>query len=346
MHSTSRTSPPRTTRVESVFALDLRSLAVFRIGLGLAVTYEACRRVLGFAPPPDVDPGRLVAIEWVLLPLGILLVLGLKTTLVSATTWFLLALEIRHRLLTPNVGLLLEHYVLTLGMFWGMLLPIGKRFSLDSRAAETSRHDRVLSVATVGLAIQIFLIYFSAGITKNFREWIFDRTALMDVLSRPHHASPFGQSLTGFPDFLQVASVLVVFAEIGLPLLLLLPGKRLVERRIGALALLAVFHVAMGLTMNLRMFPVTMIVMLTCLIPYEAWEARAKESLSPARLQVDRSPLRAAVGVGAIGVTLISNYVTWMYFPAESGFPHVIQTAARWLALYQQWVMYSAPSTL
>jgi hypothetical protein len=58
-------------------------------------------------------------------------------------------------------------------LFWGFFLPLGAHLSVDSRrGARDQMPGWVLSVGTAGFLIQMFFIYFSAGVTKYMQEWV------------------------------------------------------------------------------------------------------------------------------------------------------------------------------
>src|SRR5918912_4333536 len=166
-------------KVVEVFGADLRSLAVFRIVLGLLVLSDLANRVTdlsahytdaGVLPRTDLieevlDPSKfslnllngqllfqaLLFATAALAALGMLV--GFRTRLMTVVVWvLLLSIQWRNPLVL-GAGDILLHLLL----FWGMLLPLGAYWSVDRalKPAPSRLSMQFLSFATVGLFMQI-----------------------------------------------------------------------------------------------------------------------------------------------------------------------------------------------
>lgn len=332
----------------SLFALDKRSLAVLRIGVALLLLYDSLTGYLGPEGPLAVSGDVTWDILRVaLVPPAVMLLIGLKTRIATILCWLMYSYAIRTSFFTPGASVPLESYVLTLSLFWGMFLPLGATASVDSRRGTMSEPRRFLSVAGAGLMIQVFFMYFSSGVTKDLREWVVEQTALFDVLSNPRHGSELGQALTQYPEVLSALSIATVAVEILGPLLLFVPGKGLAFRRTALVAVFILFHVMLALLMEIGLFPYVMMVVWCAFLPPEFWRRWSSDSRpDDVTIEVDHNRWIALVAAAALVIIVASNVTTWAFYPADSGLPGTIQDVARYLTLYQQWTMYSVPSTL
>lgn len=333
-----------------LFGVDGRSLAVLRIGIAALLIVDSVTGYLGAEGPlASLDDPLWEVLRVVVLLPALMLLIGFKSRIATIACWLIYSHAIRTSFSIPGAPVPFESYVLTLVLFWGMFLPLGGSASLDSRTQSTHRRpSSILSVASAGLLIQVFFIYFSSGVTKDLGEWLFGRTALLDVLSNPRHGSDFGQALTEYPGLLSVLSVATIALEILGPVLLFVPGKQLARRRTVLVALFIAFHIGLAATMTLGIFPFLMMVVWCVFIPIEFWErwSQQPDRLPAKQPLADNYSWRTVLASTALAIVVVSNVITWFYYPADSGLPATIQDGARYLALYQQWTMFSVPSTL
>lgn len=323
------------SQLDRLFSIDLRGLALVRIGLSSLLAIESTRRLI------EQQPWRPVA----LLLLAVALALGFRTRPITMAAWAILATDVRADLLDPTQSVDLSTYVLVLGLFWGMFLPLGARLSLDAGASNLAP-GRTLSVASGGVLVQVFLIYFSAGATKDFGEWIADPRALETIFLNPRHGNDFAIWLTQFPVLLMVLSVATIVLEVVGPILLFVPGSSLASRRTLLVFAFIAFHGGMAATMSLGLFPFVSMVLWLMFLPPTVWDRLFRTQSSRIALTADGNNLRTVLASTGILLIVVSTILTWFFYPGTEGLPGVIQDVARNLALYQQWVMFSVPSTL
>ncbi len=336
--------------LDSLFAIDTRALAVLRIGLAAIILYEAFFVVL---PRPRTAPGLGgFAADYagiLIIPLAVMLLVGYRTRLTTVLSWLLYSIPIRGDLLTPDINVDLGNYLLALFLFWGVFLPLGANLSFDARRHGTTKPIRFLSIGSAAILVQVFIIYFSAGVTKNMGEWISEATALETVLGIPRFSTEFGQSLIQFPAILAFFSVATIALEIIGTVLLFVPGRTLNVRRTIITTAFIGFHVGIAVLMGIGIFPFVMMFVWLIFLPTSVWDRLFRKSTlnaTPAEVVVDTNRWGNMAAAVALGFIIISNAITWLYYPVESGFPAAWQTVGRYLLLYQQWAMFSLPSSL
>jgi hypothetical protein len=275
------------------FGLDLRSLALFRVGLAVLLLADLAGRwpdleahysdsgVLPrafapvFVPLPVHSMGGSAAYEGFLFLLAgavaVVLLVGYRTTLATFFSWLLLlSLHARNPLVLHG-GDLLERMLL----FWAMFLPLGARWSLDARraGAEQGAGGSVCTVATAALVLQVVFVYWFGLASRTSPVWWGEGTAVAQALSLDFYATPltaWARSLP--PELLRLATFATVAVEGGGPLLLLLSG-RLGRLRTAVVALMIAFHVMLGLFLRLGTFPLACAVAWLPFLPAPFWDA-------------------------------------------------------------------------
>lgn len=174
------------------YALDYRSLAIFRILASLVVMADLAQR-LGFAKALYSDTGvypRIHAIPYIadarwsvnflngspnfafivilvgLVAAGLMLV-GWHTRPASIVVWVVVvSLHSRSPLVTYGGDDLIR-----MVLFWSMFLPLGKVWSFDSRVAPAPRTATVFTMATLGLLLQNVFLYLFTALLKDGPAW-------------------------------------------------------------------------------------------------------------------------------------------------------------------------------
>lgn len=327
---------------ERTFGLDLRSLAVFRIGLGLLLLLDlfgraktlrahytgvgAFPRELAAEYTHDFPAFRLFlwsdapAVQAALFALfallAVLLVLGWRTRIVSVLVFCFLASLVRRNHFVCHTG---DTWLKAL-TFWAMFLPLGARWSLDARAGRgAASAPRQLDLATFGVVLQLALFYWGAGFLKsNYGVW--QRGEAVWIFTHVvEYTRPFGAWLGGFPALCSFLTRATLVLEIGAAFLILLPFAQARVRTLLWLVL-AGFHLTLWATIHIGIFQLVCIVANTMLLPSEFWDALARRwpwfaatpaaPPRPARFEVlTRWIYRAsqAALVPALVVVLVSN---------------------------------------
>lgn len=289
------------SRLTEIFGLDLRSLAIFRIGLALVVMADLFSRAWGLnAHYTDsgvlsreaLKQGLLSPWYWsfhlisghfwfqallfiLAFLIAIALLLGYRTRLAIIATW---ALNVSLQNRNPAL-LFAGDDVLRAMLFWGMFLPLGCAYSIDSalNSATKPLPKRVVSGATVAFMIQLIFIYtWSAAYKTKSEIWWPDGDAVYYSLHFDQYATDFGQFLLGFP--LPILRILtfaaLIFEWIG-PFLILIPFRTAFFRCLAIICFI-LLHIGFELSFTIGVLSYLSVVNWLALIPTEIWE-KAKE---------------------------------------------------------------------
>jgi hypothetical protein len=284
-----------------VFGADLRSLALARMGLGLALLADLIERApllrwhysdAGVAPRAALTKGWGDPDQWPPLyflaggtwwpallfalsaALALALMAGYRTRLATAGSWLLLvSLQARNPAVLAGGDRLLA-----LALFWGMFLPLGARWSVDRLQArrrgalegKDSPPDFLLSVATAGFFFQIFAIYFFGTLHKSGNTWA-DGTAIYYALAKESETRPFGRFLFQYPALLEVMTPMIWWLEMLSGILLAAPFL-FGPLRTGIVVALIGMHAGLYLSLSLSIFPLVNVVVLAGLLPSWLWD--------------------------------------------------------------------------
>ncbi|MDQ3707446.1 MAG: HTTM domain-containing protein, partial [Chloroflexota bacterium] len=197
------------------------------------------------------------------------LLVGLRTRLMTVVVWvFLISLHGRNPLVLSAADVLLRML-----FFWGMFLPLGAYWSVDSIRAPAPRRlsPQFFSFATVGLFAQIAFVYWFGALHKSGPEWRVDGTAIYYALSIEAFVTPFGAYLRQFPTLLQLMTFGVFWFEALGPLLLFCPVFTGPLRIAGVLGFM-VLHFGIWLTMILGLFQAIAALAMVCFLPAWFWD--------------------------------------------------------------------------
>ena len=351
---------------KALFAIDLRTLAVFRIALGLILLADIGQRLLDFHvfyTDEGVWPvaealaekgrpagmwslhllsgapgwqGTLFAIEGLA---AAALVLGWRTRVAVLIAWLLLASVQSRNSFVLGGG----EIVMRLLFFWALWLPLGARWSLDARregvAREgVAREGSALSWATAGLLVQIAIIYVFNAIYKTDPAWRTTGLAISQVLSIEIYARPFTQSLLAWPELLRWLTRGIILLEAFGPLLPFIPWRNGLWRML-AVVLFIGFHAGLAATMRLGLFPYICMVGWLAFLPTELWERRlfkpSHHLLHPSSFILH--PLTNAAAAFCLLFVVCWNLRTWWPWLT----PKAMRPFAYALRLDQKWNMFS-----
>lgn len=293
------TTAARPGFLEKRYGLDLRSLALLRMGLALVILADLLTRmgdlvahytdagVLPRQAAADILPDGYWSLHlisgqpWmqallflVAIVLALALLVGYKTRLATIASWAMLV-SLHNR----NPALIFAaDDVLRAVMFWAMFLPLGARYSIDS-AFNPDAHrlpKRFFGVATVALIVQQCYIYmFSAFFKTTSSTWWPDGSAVYYSLSFDQYVTPLGAWLLNLGVLLPIFTFFTLVLEWVGPLFLFMPIRTDLFRNI-AIVTFVLLHLGFGLTLNLGIFPALSIVTWLAFIPTSTWERWAK----------------------------------------------------------------------
>ena len=359
-------------RAAELFGADVRSLAVFRIGLALAVLVDLAIRAgdlrahytdAGVLPRADL----LTLFGWlhawplclhlaggsawsqtlffaVAAAAALALLVGHRTTLATVVLWFLTAsLQLRNLFIGAGYDALLR-----LLLLWGCFLPLGARWSLDAGRADPSRAPptHVLSVGTIALLAQVLIVYWSAAAAKwDVAAWR-DGTALATILDDDFRTTAVGAVLGRYPDLVRLLGHAVVGLELLGPALLVAPIAT-GPLRTAAIVALCAMNLGFGLCLELGLFPWVSSVALLGLLPGWLWDRLGGRPASAVETDAARSGVPRPLADGVCAV-LLAYVIAWSVGVArDSGYraPDAVAWLGSSLFLQQDWRMFAVPAS-
>ena len=296
---------PFKLEIEKRYGLDVRSLAVFRIGLALALLTDLIARsgdLTADYTNVDILPGPVEVNEFLKLGdwsahlisghglvqgllfglaalIALAMLVGYHTRLAVIASWLLLvSLQNRH----PGLIFAADD-VLRAIMFWAMFLPLGACYSVDS-ALNTLPQPlplRVFSGATVALMAQQGLIYLFPAVFKTASTigWP-EGSAIYDSLSSAPDVAQLGRWLLETPILLSLLTLITLAVEWASPLFLFIPIRTDFFRNCAIISFI-LLHLGSGLSLNLGLLPSLSIVTWLVYIPTSMWERWTKRLYGP-----------------------------------------------------------------
>jgi hypothetical protein len=299
-------------KLAELFGIDVRSLALFRVSLGLAVLIDVGLRARDLRAH-YTDDGllpRSLLLElyprgWsVFLGVGsqtgaallfgltalvaCALIVGYRTRLATVVCWVLVtSLQARN----PPLNQAGEVIVRGL-LFWGAWLPLGACASLDVlRLRGASSHTgevssscsrQVLSAGTVAILLQVCFVYWFAAALKNNPAWTVHGTAVALALRIDMFVLPFGSWLLQFPEVCRWLTLGTWWFELLGPALVFVPVFTGPVRTLVVLGFIGL-HVGFGMSLRLGPFWFQSVVCWLPFLPAWFWDrplaSRAAEPL-------------------------------------------------------------------
>lgn len=283
------------TLLEKWFAIDYRSLAFFRIMLGVVMLADIIYRFYDI-PSFYADQGVMPRYALIQTFLGapyfsfhlingqpffyslifslhclaiLFFIIGYKTRIASFVCWLLLiSLHVRLAVILQGGDVFLR-----LLAFWALFLPMGARYSIDSALnnakPDTSKH--VLSFGSAGLLIQVCLVYLFTALLKTGDEWVKNGDAIYYALHLEAFTTDLGRYLLNFPTFLKYMTFATLIFEFAGPLLAFIPIFSGPFRTL-TVFLFWGFHISLIFTMILGMFSYICLVAWIPFLPTWFWD--------------------------------------------------------------------------
>jgi hypothetical protein len=287
------TSPRQAQRgwLRPVFAIDIRSLVAFRIALAVlalvaigdhiriwSVIHRPDGAITDQAISESVGGGLNWSLFWLSNSYGwdiVILVIGICSALAMALGWHTrLANLIVWAVVTSlnyDAPLIVGggDVLLNLLLFWGLFLPLGQKWSVDSRRVHAPKIETIASFAAAAILLQMAMVYFFSGVSKWNETWL-SGSALDYVLQNPSIVRALGQTLRDQRWLTSLLTHFTLASEFIFPLLLFSPWKNQQCRTFALLALFA-FHLGIELTMCVALFSAASSVGLLPFVPSTWW---------------------------------------------------------------------------
>ena len=308
-------------------ALSIAPLATFRVAFGFMMLVSVIRfAYYGWIDEFYIQPDyhfSYYGFEWVkvLPPAGmyaLFIVMGISALMVMLGRFYkifitLFFLSFTYIELIDKTYYLNHYYFVSLVSFIMIWLPANRSFSLDAYYKPSMSREKVAAWMVNIIKLQLFIVYFYAGLAKLNYDWLIEAEPLKIWLASNSHLPVIGQ----YMDELWVAYAFSWFGaiyDLFIPFLLI--NKK---TRIPAFAAVIVFHVMTWWLFPIGMFPFIMI--LSTLIFFSAeWHKKAQHRFSRLfKVKNSVVPHRAMKGapswqVGLLGVfMLIQLMMPWRY---------------------------------
>ncbi len=355
-----------------LFAIDLRSLALFRIALGLLLLADLASRsraLIAHYTDAGVLPAQAIAAlssvgpalqlsphYWLsgsaagvalifALAAGaaIALIVGFRTRLATIACWGLL---VSVQLRNPPASSMGGDQLMRLLAFWGLFLPLGARWSLDARrlASPGPVATHHLSLGSVALLVQLFLVYFATGLHKSGDTWK-DGTAVYYALHLDYWATPLGQ-------WLREQRVLIPWLTHGTRWFEILgPFLAFVPVYTGAFRLLAIvlftgFHLSLAAGLSIGPFPLVCLAGWTAFVPALFWDdvlprLRRMPAAAPALPRSSGLPRPVQALLAPLLAYVVLSVASHVHLLPRRWLPPGFDGYGRVLGIQQTWDMFS-----
>ncbi|MDA0784703.1 MAG: HTTM domain-containing protein [Proteobacteria bacterium] len=269
--------------IREIFAIDLRTLALLRIGLAVMILADLVLRardlrahytdfgimpravIDGFMHPASFSLHLMNGAAWFqallfLLAglLALLLLVGYRTRLMTVLSWVMLVLlQMRNPMILSG-----EDNLLVLLLFWAMFLPIGARYSVDAALdnASDTHPNHFVSIASAALLIQGMSMYLFSALLKSDARWVPDGTAVYFALQLDYLVTPLALWFRQFETLLQGLTFYVWGLELIGPILIFSPLLLRPLRAVLQLAFMSM-HFGFFLFLQIGLFPFISILM-------------------------------------------------------------------------------------
>jgi len=293
-------------------AIDGRSLSLFRISVALVTLIDVIMRLRqfrehytdeGISPAHFLfEPSQTAYQDWslfflhpgvawtqslfgLLIACTVSLMVGYRSKLCSIATW---ALVVSLHAKAPLICFGADRFLAML-LFWSMWLPLGDCWSIDAHRRRRSGDTGITSPreyrsgATLGISLQVALVYWMNAITKGGPIWRSECTAIEHALKLDSFSTNFGETLLQYPELLRMATCFTLYLEELGPFLILMPFFRGHLKTL-AVALFVFFHLGLlASTMHLGIFPFVGAVAWLPFLPASFWDivTRRRKAAAP-----------------------------------------------------------------
>lgn len=281
--------------IKNLFKLDLRSLALARVLLGILVFFDIGRRISDidvFFTDAGILP-RWTLIEqfetsWRMSLLSLngsysfalmLALIGMLASLTFALGWrtrisniivWITIISFQARF--PEAATSGGDMLLRIFLFWSIFLPMSARYSVDRAVNETEIKDiEYFSIFTSIWIVQIMLLYILTFLYKWAPVYHTTFDAVWFMLQLDIFTTSLGKWLGQQYTATRVLSFASYALEIIGPLMLFIPVRRDFFRGLAVISFLA-FHTGIGLTLHLGNFVPICLIIWIGLIPTSWWD--------------------------------------------------------------------------
>ena len=370
----------------AMFAFDLRALAALRIGFGLMILGDVLLRAqnltahstdagilpravlkqitIDYGAPWSISLNMLSGESWwqiVLLSLlgiaAFLTIVGYKSRVaLVACQILIIGFQGRNPLVLQGGDDFLRCM-----LFWTLFLPMGARWSADAYIARFRQREvepttnHVASWATVGLLLQLCMMYWCTAMMKTGEPWVKSFDAAYLALSSHHFTTSIGYWFTNFPALLRGLTLGSLAWEFFGPFLLFVPvaAWRGSCRMLTAAGFIGM-HMSFNLCMDLGLFSWICSIAWLVVLPSGFWDRFSRSRSQQSTIQQTTIPqipngttiLVNSIVLKAFLITMIAyvilvNLIRMGRPPYEPVQLEPLHTIGKIVGLNQHWPMFS-----
>ncbi len=283
--------------LKTVFSLDLRSLALFRILISVVILLDLWVRgqyltahYTDFGVLPRSLETKFFTAEWyfsfhnsfgsiqgqvalfiIQAICALCLLVGFRTRLFNFISWFLIISLQNRNYLVLNAGDVYFRLVL----FWGMFLPLGARYSLDASLKKEPEGEELpqsfFSIGSIAFVLQLVMVYFFSGLLKECEPNWRDGVAVFFALNTDTYATAFGKWVGTHRGLLFFLNPIVLWLEITFGFLVF-ASKRNSAFRWAAILMVWGFHISIFFMFEVGFLSTVGVIAWMALIPSSTWD--------------------------------------------------------------------------
>ena len=195
------------------------------------------------------------------------MLVGYKTRLSTIASWFLIiSLDNRNPLILQGGDVLLRCL-----LFWGIFIPWGKRFSIDSIINDDKEEENnIFSPGAFAFTLQIAIMYFCTALLKTGSEWHNDYSAIYYALSLDQFRLLLGNIIYTHPLLMKILTFITYWTELIGTVHFFIPYKTGFFRIIG-ITIFILFQTGLLLSLRVGLFPLIAISSLFIMLPSFFW---------------------------------------------------------------------------
>jgi hypothetical protein len=365
MYSNQPNTAPNLLRrwIANSFGIDPRSLAVFRVAVGALLLVDLAIRATDFSAM-YVDGGIMPidtvreyfggrwcwSVHWLsgaawyqtlLFSLAgvfaAMLLVGFQTRIATIASWVLLMSLHRHAPLVINAGDTLLRELL----FWSMFLPLGRIWSVDSKRTESAdRLGTIVSMAGMGILLQVCLMYWFTAIFKFMGGWN-GGDGLESALRWGGYNRPFADVLLEHPTLMWALSLATVWLELLAPIVILVP-MRSPKLRLLVVGSFWLLHLGIEMTMHIGLFSFISIIAWLLFLPREFWQWFIRDRSATATSHATTGALLAVnLTCGALLGVVVALNVFSVLNRFQTTTPTPLRRFHQAAMMHQQWSMFA-----
>lgn len=208
-------------------------------------------------------------------------------------------------------------------LFWSAVLGalLSPRQQIE-RNGQAVNSDRLFTLGTLAVHLQVFSIYFQSGINKLSDGWIVKLTAVEASLRNPHYSNSLGLWLSEHLRLNEVLTLAVMFFEVPLAVMFILGFVRKgIAIKMIFCALAVFFHLGTAVFLNLRFFPYVSIVLLLLIWPGRIWVHSPAPVLPLTNSITNRFGFQRTSEYGVIAVLVLGLFAPVLGLSWPLGFP-------------------------